>query len=107
MRRIRGSGLYAQAALLNHDCLPCLARCDDFDSAAMGHTQMELRAMTAVPAGEELTLSYFPLAVPRAERQARCRQQYNFECACPRCQVGQAKAGAPCVCLLARRGGYV
>jgi hypothetical protein len=31
-RRIRGTAIYPQAALLNHECLPNVARFDDFDS---------------------------------------------------------------------------
>ena len=31
-RRIRGTAIYPQASLLNHECLPNVARFDDFDS---------------------------------------------------------------------------
>ncbi|KAK9845300.1 hypothetical protein WJX81_002808 [Elliptochloris bilobata] len=60
-RRLRGTGLYPAAALLNHE------------------------ALHALPAGEELTCAYFPLHLSLEERQARCREQYGFACACPRC----------------------
>lgn len=44
-------------------------------------------AAAAVPAGEEITQSYFPLPWPLGERQQRCREDYGFECTCPRCKV--------------------
>jgi hypothetical protein len=33
-RQVRGSGIYAFASLLNHDCLPNVARFDAFDALA-------------------------------------------------------------------------
>jgi SET and MYND domain-containing protein len=54
-RRIRGTGLYAQASLVNHECLPNVARFDCFDSGAGGapgsSTSVELRALHDIPAG--------------------------------------------------------
>ncbi len=32
-RRIRGTALYPKASLLNHECLPNVARVDNFDEA--------------------------------------------------------------------------
>jgi len=114
-RRVRGAGLYPTAALLNHECMPNLARFDDFDAppgAAVaggagagpsgaaapgaapypgGNARIAFRALHALPAGEELTTAYFPLHLDLAERQARCREQYGFDCACPRCQAWRAR----------------
>ena len=53
-RRVRGSGIYPQASLLNHDCLPNVARFDNFDSAAFGQTQLEFRALHDLPAGQPI-----------------------------------------------------
>ena len=115
-RRLRGTGLYPAAALLNHECLPNVARFDAFDAppgagaaAAAGagaagtlnptnpgsareafpggNAALSFRALHALPAGEELTCAYFPLHLSLEERQARCREQYGFTCACPRCVV--------------------
>lgn len=115
-RRLRGTGLYAAAALLNHECLPNVARFDAFDAPAGAGTagaagaggagalspaipgpaggafpgenaRLSFRALHALPAGEELTCAYFPLHLSAEERQARCREQYGFTCACPRCVV--------------------
>jgi hypothetical protein len=38
-----------------------------------------------VVSGEEVLQSYFPLTWGYLERQERCREQYGFRCACPRC----------------------
>lgn len=113
-RRLRGTGLYPTAALLNHECMPNLARFDAFDAdpppAGGGgggggvlsspatpypgdSARIAFRALHALPAGEELTCAYFPLHLSLAERQARCRSQYGFTCTCPRCMV------RTCACL--------
>lgn len=88
-RNIRGSGLYATAAQLNHDCMPNVARFDFFDinnNIKDSNVCIQFRALHNLPKGEELTVSYFPLVTSYQERQARCREQYGFECMCPRCK---------------------
>ena len=102
-RRLRGSGLYAAASRVNHECLPNAARFDAFDAAtplpsqfnlnstqpaaaAGSNTALHLRMLHALPAGEEVTQSYFPLTWTFVQRQERCRQQYGFVCRCPRCR---------------------
>ena len=114
-RRVRGTALYAHSSLINHECLPNVARFDRFDTpagtpagassaaavAAGGgtapppgaNTAVEFRALHGIPAGEEVTQSYFPLPWPLGERQQRCQEDYAFQCACPRCQV------RACVCV--------
>ncbi|KAL4419948.1 hypothetical protein ABPG75_007046 [Micractinium tetrahymenae] len=88
-RRIRGTGIYSLPSLLNHECLPNVARFDCFDREPSGpraNACVEFRALHDIPAGEEVTQSYFPLPWPLGERQQRCREDYGFECACPRCK---------------------
>lgn len=56
-RRIRGTGLYSQASLINHECLPSVARFDRFDAPPApgappgANTAVEFRAMHDIPAG--------------------------------------------------------
>ncbi len=50
--------------------------------------QMCFRALHDLPAGEEITQSYFPLSVGYLERQKRLQEDYGFTCTCPRCKVG-------------------
>ena len=95
-RKLRGSGLYPSASRVNHECLPNAARFDAFDafpndggiaaSIPGANTALQLRMRHALPAGEEVTQSYFPLTWTFYQRQERCREQYGFVCACPRCQ---------------------
>eukprot|EP00891_Asterochloris_glomerata_P006071 jgi/Astpho2/6071/Aster-x0715 len=79
-----------QASLLNHDCLPNVARFDNFDSAALGQTQLEFKALHDLPAGVEVTACYFPLTWDYEERRERCQEQYGFECTCSRCKMEAA-----------------
>ncbi|GIL51020.1 hypothetical protein Vafri_6979 [Volvox africanus] len=86
-RRLRGSALYAQASLVNHECLPNVARFDFFDSSRSNSTHVTFRALHDLPPGTELAQSYVPLHWSLAERQAQCRDVYGFDCTCPRCQT--------------------
>lgn len=96
-KRLRGSALYATASRINHECLPNTARFDAFDAGASvndndpplppgSNTSIILKTMHALPAGEEITQSYFPLTWSFGQRQHRCREQYGFVCRCPRCR---------------------
>jgi SET and MYND domain-containing protein len=89
-RRLRGSVLYPIASRVNHECLPNAARFDEFDAPSHGtpgsNTVLSLRTLHALPAGEEVTQSYFPLTWSFIQRQERCREQYGFICRCPRCK---------------------
>ena len=49
--------------------------------------QMCFRALHDLPAGEEITQSYFPLHIAYQERQKRLQEDYGFTCTCPRCKV--------------------
>lgn len=82
---IRGSALYKDASRINHECLPNLARCDEFDSNDRENTFMIFKALHDLPSGAELTQSYFPLGWDFEERQTRCSSVYGFTCSCPRC----------------------
>jgi SET and MYND domain-containing protein len=90
-RRLRGGAVYAAASRINHECLPNVARFDAFDAAHPGaapgaNTAVHFRALHALPPGEELTQSYFPLTWSYQERQRRCAEHYGFACSCPRCR---------------------
>ena len=56
-RQVRGGGIYPRAALVNHDCLPNLARFDCFDAPAAAaqapgaNTAIQLRALHVIPPG--------------------------------------------------------
>lgn len=88
---LRGTALLGTASRLNHECMPNVARLDAFDAPAegMANTVVAFKALHAIPSGEELTQSYFPLNWEVEERQERCRELYGFSCTCPRCKVGR------------------
>jgi len=92
-RRLRGSCLYGTANLVNHECTPNVARADGPEAAGL---DMVLVALRDIPAGEELTASYFPLHWPLADRRERLEHEYGFACACDRCGVEEGWGdGAP------------
>jgi len=82
---LNGTAIYVTASRINHDCLPNVARVDDFD-ASNDNMVMKFRALHSLPAGEEVTQSYFPLTWTFVERQKRCNDHYGFACTCPRCK---------------------
>ncbi len=68
------------ASAVNHSCRPnALLRFGKDQELAL-----LVSAAAGVPPGEEVRISYGPLAatLPRAERFAALRGQYSFECAC-------------------------
>jgi len=89
-----GRALYPQAALLNNNCQPNLAK--SFSSSA----EISFVTSRSVNAGEELTICYTSLMQPTATRQAMFRQTKHFKCACKRCldpsELGSFVASIKC-----------
>jgi hypothetical protein len=88
---LRGTALYKEASRINHECLPNVARCEDFDEDQM----MRFVALHDLPIGEEITQSYFPLNWEVEDRQTRCSTVYGFRCTCPRCTLEGGMDGGP------------
>lgn len=65
-------------------------RFDYFDKPGDGNTDVFLRALHDIPAGEEICQSYFPISWPYELRQERLAEEYGFTCTCQRCQTEQA-----------------
>ncbi|CAK9054586.1 unnamed protein product [Durusdinium trenchii] len=78
--------LYPELArCVNHSCRPNgLLR---FNAKESHLVELLISSPHKVAAGEEVTISYGPLAssMVRSERQAALRAQYGFECRCPSC----------------------
>eukprot|EP00892_Ulva_mutabilis_P006140 jgi/Ulvmu1/3899/UM018_0121.1 len=91
-RRIRGSALYQHASCLNHECIPNAARVEDFDDGSTSSTYMRVRPLHKIPAGEQICISYFSLALDLTDRRRLCRDQYNFNCTCMRCMNEERQA---------------
>ena len=78
-----GHGAYLAAAAFNHSCAP---NCE----ASSGVGFMSVVTQQAVAAGEELTIAYADVNLPRAARQKYLRNCYCFDCACTRCEAEAA-----------------
>ncbi|BDA42915.1 probable histone-lysine N-methyltransferase Smyd1 at C-terminar half [Coccomyxa sp. Obi] len=73
-------GLYPALSMLNHSCLPnCVF-------ASCG-TDMQVRAIRPVAAGEQLTVAYINLMEPRSIRARLLMETKHFACACERCSA--------------------
>ena len=100
---VRGTVMYARLSRFNHSCAPNVCRFDRFDEDANwaassavslrsagdmwnGRADSYVLAMTDIPAGEELCISYLPLIWIRRDRRERL-EGYGFRGICPRCQV--------------------
>jgi len=77
-------GLFLILAMVNHSCVP---------TAVWGSTEcvdtLELRALTDISAGTEITVNYIGdkcLLMDPAERNKLLGQTWGFSCICPACQ---------------------
>lgn len=77
---VHGTGLFAITNSINHSCEPNsqLAMCD------VDHT-ISVVSRRIIKKAEEVTISYIDEELSYAERQAKLKQFYDFECACPKC----------------------
>ncbi|KAK9850287.1 hypothetical protein WJX84_011593, partial [Apatococcus fuscideae] len=73
-------GLYPGLSMLNHSCQP------NCSWSPAGGARIQIRAMTDIAAGEQLTVSYTNLMEPRARRQADLLRSKHFACTCLRCR---------------------
>ncbi|XP_002970670.2 histone-lysine N-methyltransferase ASHR2 [Selaginella moellendorffii] len=88
-RKVRAYARYAQASMLNHDCLPNACRFEYLDKPGASNTDIYIRLLHDVPQGSEICISYFPVNWNYKERRERLVEDYGFECNCERCRVEQ------------------
>ncbi|KAL1344531.1 hypothetical protein HN51_018419 [Arachis hypogaea] len=78
-----GTGLYPVISIINHSCLPNSVLVFEGRSASV-------RAVQHVPKGSEVLISYIETAGSTMTRQKALKEQYLFNCTCPRCsKLGQ------------------
>jgi tetratricopeptide (TPR) repeat protein len=78
---VQGTGLFEVANSINHSCDPnCMVVHCDID-----HT-ISIVTKKDITHGSEITISYIDESLPKAERQAKLKQFYNFDCKCTKCQ---------------------
>ncbi|KAL6759949.1 hypothetical protein V8C86DRAFT_2564301 [Haematococcus lacustris] len=76
------TGLWPEAALLNHSCVPNTSAC------CIGG-RLVIRTTASVYSGDELTLNYLGTrgaCQPLMARRLQLRQRWGFWCECPRCR---------------------
>ncbi|KAG9445810.1 hypothetical protein H6P81_011938 [Aristolochia fimbriata] len=78
-----GTGLYPVISIINHSCLP--------NSVLVFEEKIAVvRAVSPIPEGTEVTISYIETAASTETRQKALKEQYLFTCKCPRC-INQGK----------------
>ncbi|XP_059701394.1 histone-lysine N-methyltransferase SMYD1 isoform X1 [Haemorhous mexicanus] len=87
-----GVGIFPNLCQANHDCWPnCTVVFNNGNHEAvrsMFHTQMriELRALSKISPGDELTVSYVDFLSLSEERRTQLKKQYYFDCTCEHCK---------------------
>jgi hypothetical protein len=76
---IIGSAIYIGASAFKHSCQPNAAH-------SFKGKHLQVRAMTSISEGEAITVNYFDIRKPLAERQAIMELVYYRKCNCPRCK---------------------
>ncbi|KAM0276388.1 hypothetical protein ACHAQH_006790 [Verticillium albo-atrum] len=76
-------GVFPEISRLNHDCSPNAA-------AWTGKEDLVHRAVAVrdVLPGEEISISYVDVMASRADRRARMKGSWGFDCGCQRCAAG-------------------
>ncbi|PLW07009.1 hypothetical protein PCASD_24551 [Puccinia coronata f. sp. avenae] len=69
-------------ARLNHACRPNLVYYVDHDTQLL-----HLKAIQPIAEGEELTINYRSIELPREVRRADLKSLYGFNCTCSHCQM--------------------
>lgn len=97
------AGLFPTLSRVNHSCAPSANYFFSFPAFSG-----QLWAAHDIDAGEEITITYTPLAAPRIERRAFLARTRFFVCACPVCIVPPRQAEASDarrvgVCMLLER----
>ncbi|KAF8526513.1 hypothetical protein BU17DRAFT_40324 [Hysterangium stoloniferum] len=82
---VEHNAILPEAARTNHDCRPNAHYY--FDENTLTH---HVVASRTIHTGEELSLSYTDMMLPRAERQAAIQFSWGFECTCSLCSLPEA-----------------
>eukprot|EP00667_Euglena_gracilis_P015028 EG_transcript_15608 len=73
-----GLGVFLDAALYNHDCLPNVAK-------VVAGRRLRFVALRPIAAGAEVCISYVPVDEDRRSRQQILTRHFHFTCQCGRC----------------------
>ncbi|XP_051508652.1 histone-lysine N-methyltransferase SMYD1b isoform X2 [Myxocyprinus asiaticus] len=73
-----GVGLFPNLCLVNHECWP---NC----TVILNNGKIELRVLSKISPGEEVTVSYVDYLNLSEDRRRLLKQQYYFDCTCEHC----------------------
>ncbi|KAG5975076.1 hypothetical protein E4U55_007900 [Claviceps digitariae] len=82
-------GLFPETSRINHDCRPNLAYF--FNNNTLTH---HVHAITDIPPGAELTITYIDTRLPRRLRLNYLHRTWGFNCTCSHCSLDPALARA-------------
>ena len=66
------------------------------EGGAGGGAVVRLEARLPIPAGQEITVSYYSSLLGTHKRRRRLRAEWYIDCTCPRCQVTEITSMASC-----------
>lgn len=81
------SAVYPTISRCNHDCAPNSRW--HFDAASF---TLNLCAVREIEADEQITVSYIHHLTPRADRVAKLKEKWGFQCDCTACTWGSSEA---------------
>ncbi|KAH8818897.1 hypothetical protein DL96DRAFT_1715173 [Flagelloscypha sp. PMI_526] len=82
-------GVFPRMARINHACAGSFNAVYNWrDDEGL----LVVHAFKPIPAGSEITTSYFDTKLPRSERQAGLLSQYGFNCTCSTCSLPPAES---------------
>lgn len=76
-----GLALDPKSSSINHSCEPNAV-------VVFDGPRLSVRALKALKAGEEVSISYIDSSAPYGVRQAELKDQYFFTCHCEKCELG-------------------
>jgi hypothetical protein len=81
MHNLQGTGFYALQSCVNHSCAPNAA------ATCLPSGQMVVRALSGIPAGSEVLLSYIEEEGASLQERRAMLRDYGFVCRCERCSA--------------------
>lgn len=75
-----GSAVYVAESMFDHSCSPNA-------TPIFTGIHMEVRCIKPIAENEPITINYFDLIQPKYARQKILKEDYYFDCQCPRCEL--------------------
>lgn len=87
LESVEDFGIFYHVSRINHDCLA-----NTYTSWNDKTERYVIHALRDMAKGEEITMEYLKLYLPRRERQAFLRREYGFDCACHVCTLSRQQS---------------